>query len=201
MVKIEVNGTKRGVLGDVEILELCQKARDEFQANCKARIVPYSQLYGGKIAAALSRQHPRDLFDFKYMKEDTLQDVKDGLLLCLLGSDRPIVESLFPHMINQEKALFKQFKGMTDITFSYAEYEAARQDLFEKVNSCLNEEDKYFLLSFEQGNPRWEYCSAGDLSNFPSVRWKLKNINKLKGMNPEKFQKGIEKLSSYFGVG
>ena len=44
MVKIEVNGTKRGILGDVEIMELCPKAKEEFQANCKARIVPYSQL-------------------------------------------------------------------------------------------------------------------------------------------------------------
>lgn len=34
---------------------------------CKARTVSYSLLYGGKMAAALSRQHPRDLFDCKYM--------------------------------------------------------------------------------------------------------------------------------------
>ena len=46
-VKIEVNGTKRGILGEVEIMELCPKAKEEFQASCKARIVPYSQLYGG----------------------------------------------------------------------------------------------------------------------------------------------------------
>ena len=42
-VKIEVNGTKRGILGEVEIMELCPKAKEEFQASCKARIVPYSQ--------------------------------------------------------------------------------------------------------------------------------------------------------------
>ena len=47
-VKIEVNGTKRGILGEVEIMELCSKAKEEFQASCKARIVPYSQLYGGE---------------------------------------------------------------------------------------------------------------------------------------------------------
>jgi hypothetical protein len=40
---------------------LCARAQNEFQMGCKARIVSFSQLYGGKITAALSRQHPRDL--------------------------------------------------------------------------------------------------------------------------------------------
>jgi hypothetical protein len=31
----------------------------------KARIVSLSQLYGGKITAALDRQHPRDFVDVK----------------------------------------------------------------------------------------------------------------------------------------
>ena len=67
-VKIEVNGTKRGIIGVTEDKMLCNKAQKEFSMACKARTVSYSQLYGGKITAALSRQHPRDLFDCKYME-------------------------------------------------------------------------------------------------------------------------------------
>lgn len=67
-VKIEVNGTKRGIIGATEDKMLCDKAQQEFSMACKARTVSYSQLYGGKITAALSRQHPRDLFDYKYME-------------------------------------------------------------------------------------------------------------------------------------
>lgn len=48
---------------------LCDKAQKEFNMACKARTVSYSLLYGGKMAAALSRQHPRDLFDCKYMEK------------------------------------------------------------------------------------------------------------------------------------
>ena len=157
-VKIEVNGTKRGILGEAEVMNLCPKAKDEFQANCKARIVPYPQLYGGKIAAALSRQHPRDLFDCKYMKDETLDEVKDGLFLCLLGSDKPIIESLCPNDINQEEALEHQFKGMTDIPFTYKDYESSRNDIIRKVNACLTDEDKDFIISFEEGSPQWELC-------------------------------------------
>ena len=48
-------------------IPLCNKAQAEFGLYCEADIVPKTLLYGGKIAAALSRQHPRDLFDVKYM--------------------------------------------------------------------------------------------------------------------------------------
>ena len=85
--------------------------------TCKARTVSYSQLYGGKIAAALSRQHPRDLFDCKYMDTTLFCDVKDGFILCLLGSDKPIIESLHPNAIDQTEALENQFEGMSDIPF------------------------------------------------------------------------------------
>ena len=92
-VKIEVNGTKRGLIGSTVDKLLCDKAQKEFNMGCKARTVSFSQLYGGKITAALSRQHPRDLFDCKYMDIDSFDDVKDGFMLCLLGSDKPIIES------------------------------------------------------------------------------------------------------------
>lgn len=46
----------------------------------------------------------------------------------------------------------------------------------------------------EKGNPIWEKCYAGDLSMFPSVRWKMQNIQKLKESNPEKYAVGIDKL-------
>ncbi len=196
-VKIEVNGTKRGVIGEIEDRELCMKARSEFNMSCRAKIVPFAQLYGGKISAALSRQHPRDLFDCKYMELNSFDDVKSGLIFCLLGSDKPIVESLQPNQIDQSEALKSQFKGMTDTSFNYDDFEQARINLIKQVNDSITDEDKEFLLSFEQGEPDWSRCCAGDLSNFPSVRWKLQNILKLKKSNTQKFDEGIEKLSKH----
>lgn len=178
---------------------LCNKAQKEFSMACKARTVSYSQLYGGKITAALSRQHPRDLFDCKYMEISSFGDVKDGFMLCLLGSDKPIIESLQPNCIDQTDALENQFKGMSDVDFSYADYEEARVNLIAEVNAALTETDKDFILSFEEGTPDWDKCCAGDLSNYPSVKWKLQNIIKLKETNPQKHQQGIERLKQFFG--
>jgi len=196
-VKIEVNGTKRGLIGVTEDKLLCENARAEFNMACKAQTVSFSQLYGGKITAALSRQHPRDLFDCKYMEITSFNEVKNGFMFCLLGSDKPIIESLQPNSVNQAEALENQFEGMSDISFNYADYEAARHNLIQMVNSNLNEQDKEFLLSFEEGNPNWNKCCTGDLSTYPSVKWKLQNILKLKNYNPEKYNQGIEKLRNY----
>lgn len=168
-VKIEVNGTKRGIIGDTVDMPLCEKARLEFSMGCKARTVSFSQLYGGKITAALSRQHPRDLFDCKYMDLHSFADVKDGFMLCLLGSDKPIIESLQPNAVDQTEALENQFQGMSDIPFGYEDYVASRARLLELVNSGLTDTDREFLVSFESGTPDWDLCCSGDLSCYPSV--------------------------------
>ena len=198
-VKIEVNTIKRGIIGETEDKMLCEKAQIEFSMACKARTVSYSQLYGGKITAALSRQHPRDLFDCKYMEISSFDDIKNGFMLCLLGSDKPIIESLQPNSIDNKDALENQFKGMTDVEFSYADYEEARINLIAQVNAALTETDKDFIISFENGTPDWSKCCAGDLSNYPSVKWKLNNINKLKETNLQKHQNGVERLIQFFG--
>ena len=196
-VKIEVNGTKRGVIGDTEERLLCCRAQEEFQMACKARTVSFSQLYGGKITAALSRQHPRDLFDCRYMEVDTFDKVRDGFLLCLLGSDKPILESLCPNPIDQVNALENQFEGMSDMPFPYTEYEETRRWLISYINNSLTEADKHLLLTFEEGQPDWALCPVGDLSEYPSVKWKLQNIEKLKANNKKKYDQLISKLKDH----
>lgn len=196
-VKIEVNAIKRGIIGDVQEIELCEKAQKEFNMSCRARIVPYSLLYGGKIAAALGRQHPRDIFDYKYMEVRSFQEIKDGVIFYLLGSDKPLIESLQPNPIDQQEALMNQFKGMTDLPFDYKTYESARDELKEMVLSNLNTIDRAFLLSFENGTPEWGTCCAGDLSVFPAIQWKLQNIRSLKTSNPEKFMNGINRFKAF----
>ena len=70
-------------------------------------------------------------------------------------------------------------------------------NLIEVVNQCLTAADKEFLITFEEGNPDWSKCCAGDLSNYPSVIWKLRNIAKFKSTYPAKHQAGVDKLIDY----
>lgn len=199
-IKLEVNGTKRGLLEPPVAMQLCETARETFHLNCYANIVSWGQLFGGKICAALSRQHPRDLFDCRKITAEEFESVKSGFMLCLLGSDKPIVESLAPNPIDQSEAMENQFNGMTDAPFPYQEYEEARIKLISIVNGGLTEDDRHFLISFEEGNPDWSKCCAGNLEAYPSVKWKLQNIITLKKKNPEKHKAGVDKLRKHFGM-
>ena len=197
-VKVEVNQTKRGLIGgEAKTLPLCEKAQEEFGLYCEATIVPQTLLYGGKIAAALSRQHPRDLFDVKYM-DMPLADIREGLIFCLLGSDRPIHESFAPKLIDQRLAIVNQFEGMTDIPFSYEDFEQTRAKLITNVCSLMTDADKQFLLSFEAGEPMWEGYEFEYFKNYPSVKWKLLNLAKLKKTNPAKLQSEVDCLRLCF---
>jgi len=199
-VKVEVNQTKRGLVGgDAVTVPLSDKAQEEFGLYCEANIVPLTQLYGGKIAAALSRQHPRDLFDVKYM-DVPLVDCREGLIFCLLGSDRPIHESFAPRLIDQREAMVNQFEGMTDIPFSYEEFEATRSKLIADVNRLMTEEDKRFLISFESGNPQWDGYEFEYFKDYPSVKWKQLNLEKLANQNPKKLDEEAKKLEVIFDL-
>lgn len=198
-IKIEVNQTKRGIIGgNVIRMPVCDKAQEEFGLYCETDIVPLTQLYGGKVAAALSRQHPRDLFDVKYM-EYPIEKTREGLLFCLLGSDRPIHESFAPSLIDQHNALTNQFEGMTDTPFIYEEFEQTREKLIADVNALVTQEDKAFLLSFESAEPDWNRFEFSYFQNYPSVKWKLRNLSKLKSMNPDKLKIEVEKLEQVLG--
>lgn len=193
-VKVEVNQTKRGIVGgDVLTLPLSDKAQNEFSLYCEAKIVPLTLLYGGKIAAALSRQHPRDLFDVKYM-DLPLSDCREGLIFCLLGSDRPIHESLVPSLIDQREAMANQFDGMTDVAFTYEEFEATRTQLVENVKALMTQVDREFLVSFESGQPQWDGYEFEYFKNYPSVQWKFLNLQKLAKQNPQKLNEEADKL-------
>ncbi len=198
-VKIEVNQIKRGIVGgEILTLPLCQKAQQEFSLYCEAKIVPLSLLYGGKIAAALSRQHPRDLFDIRHM-DLPIADCREGLIFCLLSSDKPIHESIAPRLINQHDAMENQFDGMTDIPFSYDDFEQTRSKLITDVNALLTENDRQFLIGFESGSPDWERYEFGHFKDYPSVQWKLLNLQKLAQQNPQKQNDEVEKLKNIFG--
>lgn len=199
-IKIEVNQTKRGIVGgEPLVLHLSEKAQDDFEMDVKMRIVPLTLLYGGKIAAALSRQHPRDLFDIKHMSI-TLEEAKYGFIFCLLGSDRPLFETFAPRLIDQSEAMVNQFEGMSEIPFSYDDFTKTREKLIHDINGVLKPTDKQFLIDFEKGEPDWTTSPYAEFENYPSVRWKLLNLSKLKKSNPSKLEDNVEKLKSIFGL-
>lgn len=197
VVKIEVSLINRGLLHNPSERELCEKAQNSFDAYCLMPVVPIGQLFGGKIIAALDRQHPRDLFDVKYMLENEgfTNQIKEGFIFFLLCSERPLHELLSPNFKDQRSAYENQFLGMTEEPFGYDDFESTREKLVQVVNQGLTEQDKAFLLSVVELSPDW---STYNFQQFPSVLWKMRNLQKLKDSNPEKWKAQLEKLKEQF---
>jgi predicted nucleotidyltransferase component of viral defense system len=199
VIKIETNMVGRGLIGDSSKVQLCENAQEEFDAFCVMPIVPIEQLYGGKICAALDRQHPRDLFDVKLLldNEGFTDQIKRGLIFSLLCSARPIHELIDPNLIDQRIAFDQQFEGMSATNFSYDDFEATRKILIKKIIESLNDKDKTFLLNFNNLEVHW---SEYNFQDFPSVKWKLINLEKLKKGNPDKYDLQSIKLRKVLGV-
>jgi predicted nucleotidyltransferase component of viral defense system len=138
-VKIEVNQINRGLIAPVCNKLLCDKAQEEFDSFCEINTVSSGQLWGGKINAALERQHPRDIFDIKnmFIKMDMTDELKEGFIFFLLCGKRPISETLNPNLIDQKSVFASQFVGMTSEVFTYESFENIRKDLITVIYSTF----------------------------------------------------------------
>lgn len=84
---------------------------------------------------------------------------------------------------------------MSEHLFSYEDFEATRHKLIQLVNESLNDTDRDFLLSVNRLEPKW---SIYDFSQYPSVKWKLINLEKFKKSRPEDYQSHVDTLQLQF---
>ncbi len=198
-IKIVVNTITRGHLHPVKLLQVNDTVQERFNKFAAIQVVSHAELYGGKICAALDRQHPRDLFDMYllFLESGYNENIKNGFIQALVSHMRTMYEVLQPHLPDHRSAFDNQFQGMSDIRFTYEDFEATREKLVQTVNSSLSENDRSFLLSFIRGNPDWNLFPVEGLKDMPAVQWKLQNIHNLIKSNPEKHIELVSKLESY----
>jgi predicted nucleotidyltransferase component of viral defense system len=198
-VKIEVNQINRGCISRPEKLMLCDRAQEIFDAFCAVDIVAKPQLFGGKIIAALDRQHPRDLFDIKYLlDEDGINEImREGFIFSLLSSNRPIYELLNPNRTDQRQAFDNQFAGMSDQKFSYEEFEETREVLIMTIQKILKQIDKDFIISFKRLEPDW---SIYDFAKYPAIQWKMENLRRFKDQNLNGYEMALHRLIDFLNI-
>ncbi len=117
--------------------------------------VSHADLYGGKICAALDRQHPRDLFDIKLLLENEgiTAEVRKAFVVYLASHNRPIHEVLKPNFLDIQAIYKSDFEGMTEDNVSLIDLINTRKQLVEILNSQLTDNDRQFLLSLKMGEP------------------------------------------------
>jgi predicted nucleotidyltransferase component of viral defense system len=201
-VKIEANTVIRGNIFSARNMPVTDAVQNMFNKFASIQVVSNAELFGGKICAALDRQHPRDLFDVSYLlnTEGFSEDIKLGFIASLLSHDRPINELLKPELFDKSATFDAEFVGMTDHAFLYEDYEKTRMLLIQAIHDNLTSNDKAFLISFKEGTPAWQLNPIKNLKDMPALKWKLQNIKKLIDQNPDKHKLQLQALKETLSI-
>ncbi len=180
-VKIEPNTVLRGVVHPTAELVLVSRAVEVFGRSAAMRTLSLAELYGGKLCAALDRQHPRDLFDVHGLlqAEGVTDEIRRAFVIFLASHDRPISELLNPNRQNMRQVFSDHFEGMTVDPVPLSALEDARERLIEQINRDLTNAEREFLLSMKRLEPKWELLGIPSLERLPGLQWKLYNLRKM----------------------
>ena len=186
-IKMETSPVARGTVHPPELRAVTDGVAEAF-GFAEMQVVSFEDLFGGKLHAAVDRQHPRDLFDVKLLYDN--EGLTDALfrtfLIYVASSGRPPHELIKPSLSELEEAFVKEFEGMTIEPVSLIELKDARARLTDDLRARLDDKAMRFLLTLHDTEPDFDAIGLPQAAALPAVRWKLLNLAKLKQQNPDK---------------
>jgi len=192
-ILVEPNTVLRGSVFPPIERELSPSAVRLFEMSATVQTLSVADLYGGKLCAALDRQHPRDFFDLMILleHESLTEEIRKAFLVYLVSGVRPMNELLDPRYVDIHSVFERQFQGMSDREVTYQELEEARRRIVALIRSSLTSSERDFLLSIKEGEPRWHSLGIPGVEALPAIQWKLENIRR---MDPKKHAQALDKL-------
>ena len=193
-IKVELSPVLRGTVYEPQLMEVSTAVEDEF-GYVEIMVVALADLYAGKICAALDRQHPRDLFDVKWLLENEglTEEIRKALLVYLASHNRPMAELLRPQFKDISAIYAGEFANMAETDVPLEELEGVRERLVELIHLGLTDSERRFLVSFKSRKPDWALLGLDGVSELPATKWKQINLAK---MPDDKHKKALEKLES-----
>lgn len=197
-IKVELSPVLRGTVHEPQLMEACAAVEEEF-GYAEVSVVALADLYAGKICAALDRQHPRDLFDVKWLldNEGLSDEIRKATLIYLMSHNRPIAELLRPQYKDISSIYSGEFANMAKTDVPLYELVAVRKRLVELLHEGLTDSEKAFLLSFKNRQPDWSLLNLKGVSELPAIKWKQINLAK---MPDDKHKLALQKLKDVLGV-
>lgn len=177
-VQIETTPVMRGTVHPVRTMTVQPRVQDVF-GFASMQVLDFADLYAGKLAAALSRQHPRDLFDIgRLLDRDGLDErLWRTFLIYLTASPKPAWEMLAPGEPKDLAIAFRtQFEGMTAAPTSVDALLEARSRLLARIRELLDTPSRAFLESVEDESPDFSLIGLPHAADLPGVRRKLQNL-------------------------
>ncbi len=179
-VKIELSPVLRGSVYAPSICSVSDAVEREF-GFAEMRVLSFADVYAGKLCAALDRQHPRDLFDVKFLldHEGLTNELRQAFLVYLISHPRPMAELLRPHFKDITDLYYGEFRNMTDSKVPLADLQAVQKAMVKQIHEAFTARERMFLLSFKNQTPDWSLLEISGADQLPAVRWKLQNLAKM----------------------
>jgi predicted nucleotidyltransferase component of viral defense system len=186
-IKIEVTPVLRGCVYEPEMRSVSDAVEGAF-GFAEIQVVSFSDLYAGKLVAALDRQHPRDLFDVRDLlaHEGIDESLRKAFIVYILSHNRPMAEVLAPPRLDISQEFERGFEGMTETPVTLDKLLQAREQMISEIVGNMPPEHRRFLSSFKKGKPQWDLLGIPHVENLPAVQWRLQNLAKTDAKKREK---------------
>lgn len=200
-VKVEVNFVLRGTVQPPRLASLTTRARETLLADLEIPVASLEDIYGGKLVAALDRQHPRDLFDVMQLfeHEGITPAIRRAFVVYLASHTRPVHEVLFPTLLDIRRDYEQNFVGMTAEPVELASLLAARSRMIKELHGGLDASERAFLISLVKASPDWSLLGIANIQLLPAIQWKLQNLRRLQANDPKKFASQSGELARLLG--
>ncbi len=195
-IKIEVTPVLRGCVYDPQVRAVSKVVEDSF-GFAETQVVSFADIYGGKIVAALDRQHPRDLFDVRDLlaAEGIDDNLRSAFIVYLLSHNRPMSEVLAPPRKDISGEYARGFQGLTARPVPLDVLLHTREALIAEIVGNMPEAHRRFLIGFERGTPEWSLLEVPKASALPAIAWRQKNLDDL---DPAKRAALVSSLEAVF---
>jgi predicted nucleotidyltransferase component of viral defense system len=188
-VKVEVNTVIRGTVHPTQTRALTAAASDALLADLELPMLSPEDIYGGKLVAAMDRQHPRDLFDVMelFAHGGITLGIRRAFVVYLASHNRTLHEVLFPTPKDIELAYEGSFVGMTTEPVTLESLLETRERLLRELPAALDANEREFLRTLVRAEPEWSLLGIPHLNELPAIRWRLQNLQQLADKSPDRF--------------
>jgi hypothetical protein len=130
-----------------------------------------------------------------FENEGITPGIRRAFVVYLSSHNRPVHEVLFPSLRDIQQEYTRDFEGMTAKPVSLDVLLAVRERMTRELQQGLDAAERRFLMSLVSATPEWSLLDIAHLEHLPGLRWKLRNLERLRETNARKFAEQAAVLS------
>ena len=194
-VKMEVATVHRETLYPTQVRPVQPQAVPTF-GKTSLPLLSFSETCAGKFNAALTRQHPRDLFDVGVILEhaEISPETRTAFAVNLITQPRPFAHMLNPRLKAIPPEALEILTRMTTQPFRALTLPDNLITLQDTLCRRMPAAHQEFLLSFTHGTPDWSLLEVPHAARLPAVRWREQQMSQFTVDRRQELAEGLYRL-------